>query len=119
MIFAEECGSQNWWCPAQVLYSMRFQATNAQLEAWTCSVLGLLYLLAPFIFCETFGRALFLAVFTNAISSVTFSFQFVVNHEVDKPGVMDGPPPAEIDWGHYQVWRVDSRMHCLWSRLDG
>jgi len=87
----------------QVLYRMSFQASSARVEAWGVSVLGLLYLSLPFLFGLSFGRALFIAVLSNAVSSVTFSFQFVVNHEVDKPGVMDGPPPSKVDWGQYQV----------------
>jgi linoleoyl-CoA desaturase len=86
----------------QVLWKMKYQAQNARAEAWACSVCGGIYLAIPFLILP-FTYALCLSLYTNALSSVIFSFQFVVNHEVDKEGVMDGPPPATVDWGAYQV----------------
>lgn len=86
----------------QVLYKSRYQAKGAFAEAWTITILGLVYLLVPYLF-RSFVSALLLTLYSNALSSVIFSFQFVVNHEVDTPGVIDSPPADKTDWGAYQV----------------
>jgi len=86
----------------QVLYTMRWQIQGSFVEAWTVNILALIYLSIPYFF-HSFWTASLIIMFNNAVSSLTFSLQFVVNHEVDKPGVMDGPPPEKMDWGQYQV----------------
>jgi linoleoyl-CoA desaturase len=85
----------------QVTFKMRFLAPNARLEAYGCSVLSLAYLALPFFF-QPFWTALWVVNVSSMISSLYFSLQFVVNHEVDS--IIDVPTPNyPIDWGIHQV----------------
>jgi linoleoyl-CoA desaturase len=86
----------------QVTFRMRYQVSGAQFEAWACTVLGGLYLLLPHFFLP-FWAAMKINVFSNVVSSLFFSLQFVVNHETD--AVVHGMPDPHttIDWGEYQV----------------
>jgi hypothetical protein len=65
----------------QLTFKMYYHDTGARLEGFVCSFSGLLYLLAPYFFLP-FGAALSLSIVTNLVSSLIFSLQFVVNHEV-------------------------------------
>jgi hypothetical protein len=49
-------------------------------QAWSCSILSVIYVLLPFYFLP-FWTALPLAVVSNVFSSLFFSLQFVVNRE--------------------------------------
>jgi len=86
----------------QVLFRLRYQVPGAYFEAWACTILGLVYLLLPYFVLPTFTSALCMSLFTNITSSLIFSLQFVVNHEVDEI-YEDGPQEKPIDWGAYQV----------------
>lgn len=79
---------------------MNYQVPGSYLEAWSCTILGGIYLLLPFFFLP-FGNALKILLFTNLTSSLFFSLQFVVNHEV-KNVVDEGPIEGKLDWGRYQ-----------------
>lgn len=85
----------------QVTFKMRWHWTHAKLEAWGCSLLGLAYLLLPFVFLP-FGSAFKLSALTNLCSSLIFSLQFIVNHEVDTI-ISDKPHAAQIDFGQFQL----------------
>jgi hypothetical protein len=65
----------------QLTFKMYYHDTGAKLEAFGCSVGSLLYLVLPYFFLP-FGTAFGLSVVTNLVSSLIFSLQFVVNHEV-------------------------------------
>lgn len=85
----------------QVKFRMRYEWSGAKLEAWGCTIGGVLYLLLPFIVLP-FWSALPLAWVTNVVSSTIFSLQFVVNHEVDTI-ISDKPHAATIDFGQFQL----------------
>jgi len=85
----------------QVTFKMYYHNKGAKLEAWGCSLGGLTYLLLPYVFLP-FTTALCLSLFTNITSSLIFSLQFVVNHEVDT--IIDSKPHASsIDFGQFQL----------------
>jgi linoleoyl-CoA desaturase len=85
----------------QVTFKMRFLAPHALLEAYACSVLSFVYLCLPFLF-QPFWTAIWVVNLSNIVSSLFFSLQFVVNHEVDS--IIDVPPTnGPIDWGIHQV----------------
>lgn len=84
----------------QMLFKLNYQVNGSFFEAWACSILGAIYLLLPWAFMP-FTNALCIVLFSNVVSSLYFSLQFVVNHEVDTI-VEDGPPPQNVDWGEFQ-----------------
>jgi fatty acid desaturase len=89
------------WRGRQVTFKMRYYVPGAKIEAWGCSIVSVIYVLMPF-FCLPFWTALKLGILSNVVSSLYFSMQFVVNHEVES--IIDAsPPPKSIDWGSYQV----------------
>jgi len=85
----------------QVTFKMRYYHRGAKLEAWGTTVLGALYLLLPYFFLP-FRVALPLLIVTNMTSSIIFSLQFVVNHEVDTI-ISDKPHAPQIDFGQFQL----------------
>jgi len=85
----------------QVTFKMRWYHRGAKLEAWGTTILGALYLVLPYFFMP-FRVALPLVLFTNLVSSIIFSMQFVVNHEVDTI-ISDKPHAASIDFGRFQL----------------
>jgi linoleoyl-CoA desaturase len=101
------------WRGRQVTFKMRYFVPGAKLEAWGCSIVSVFYVVFPFFFLPFF-TALPLVIVSNVVSSLYFSMQFVVNHEVDS--IVDASaPPKVIDWGAYQVagsltFAPDSRL---------
>jgi len=85
----------------QVTFKMRYYHSGAKAEAWGTTVLGAVYLLLPYAFLP-FGTAFPLVVFGSLVSSMIFSLQFVVNHEVDSI-ITDQPHAAQVDFGQFQV----------------
>lgn len=75
--------------------------SGAKAEAWGCTILGAFYILLPYFFMP-FWTALPLVVVTSLVSSIIFSLQFVVNHEVDTI-ISTKPKPVSIDFGQYQL----------------
>jgi len=86
----------------QVTFKMNFYAPGALAEAWGCALGSLAYVLLPIIFQQTALRGFGFMLFTNMLSSLYFSLQFVVNHEVDSI-IESGPAKPSVDWGEYQV----------------
>jgi len=85
----------------QVTFKMRYYHSGAKAEAWGCTVLGALFLTLPYFFLP-FRQALPLSIVTNLVSSLIFSLQFVINHEVDTI-ISDKPHPAVVDFGQFQL----------------
>jgi fatty acid desaturase len=89
----------------QVLYKLRFHNKNDEMEAYICQVLSIVYVLLPFLLMP-FWSALPVALVSNITSSLFFSLQFVVNHEVDSivhTNIDDKyDADGKIDWGIYQ-----------------
>jgi len=85
----------------QVTFKMYYHTKGARIEAWGCTIGGLLYLLMPYFFCS-FWVAFKLSLVTNLVSSLFFSLQFVVNHEVDTI-IDDKPHAATVDFGQFQL----------------
>ena len=85
----------------QVLFKLNYQVIGARLEVWACTFLSIFYLLIPFFFLS-FKSAFFISMVSNITSSLYFSLQFVVNHEVDDI-FANGPVDGVVDWGEYQV----------------
>jgi fatty acid desaturase len=106
----------------QVLFRIRYHNQNDVMEAYGCAVSSVIYLTLPFCFLPL-TKALAITLASSVTSSLFFSLQFVVNHEVDgiietspesqynesnpKPESSRMLPPAEpteaIDWGEYQM----------------
>jgi len=85
----------------QVTFRLRYHHAGAKEEAWGCTTLGALYLVLPFFF-HPFGTAFRLVAFMSILSSLLFSLQFVVNHEVDDI-ISDKPHAPSIDFGQFQL----------------
>jgi len=97
----------------QATFKMYFDVKGSRFEAWTCSILSIVYVLLPFI-CMPFWTALPLALVSNIFSSLFFSLQFVVNHEVDSI-ITPAPFSPNVDFGAYQLqqsltFNPDSRL---------
>jgi linoleoyl-CoA desaturase len=102
------------WKGRQVTFKMQYPVPGSKIEAWATSFASLGYVILPF-FIMGFWRALPLVLVSNVVSSLYFSLQFVVNHEVDS--IIDSaPPPPKVDWGAYQI--ASSLTFCPDSRLS-
>jgi len=97
----------------QVTFRMYYHHPSAKLEAWGCTFGGMLYLILPYFFLP-FWTALKLLLLTNLFSSLFFSLQFVVNHEVDEI-IDDKPHPTTVDFGQFQM--EESFTFCPDSQL--
>ena len=106
----------------QVLFKIRYRQASDKPEAILTSVAGVLFLALPFLFLP-FADAFKLSLLSSVTSSLFFSLQFVVNHEIDgvvetspaeqytkenpKPTSASLLPPAVLDtpydWGAYQM----------------
>lgn len=85
----------------QTTFRLRYHHAGAREEAWGCTFLGAIYILLPYAFLP-FWTALPLVVFMSVVSSLIFSLQFVVNHEVDTL-ISDKPHAPTIDFGQFQL----------------
>lgn len=100
----------------QMLWRISYELPGTMLESYGCTIGSFIYLFCPFVFLP-FSTALSLVALSAVVSSLFFSLQFVVNHEVDgivatvekpdTPGASALPPAQpenrSIDWGVYQM----------------
>jgi fatty acid desaturase len=100
----------------QMVWTIDFKQPGVLAEALCCSIGGVIYLVLPTFFMAPL-TALGLISFSAVISSLYFSLQFIVNHEVDEViPTAEHPdriaatmlPPAKpadkaFDWGLYQM----------------
>eukprot|EP00163_Fabomonas_tropica_P033548 TRINITY_DN888_c0_g2_i1.p1 TRINITY_DN888_c0_g2~~TRINITY_DN888_c0_g2_i1.p1 ORF type:complete len:443 (+),score=127.43 TRINITY_DN888_c0_g2_i1:308-1636(+) len=85
----------------QVTFRIRYHSLADKIEAYGCSGFAVLYVYLPFLVLP-FWTALLVFMVSNVTSSLYFSLQFVVNHEVDCL-IPDKPFKPEVDWGEYQM----------------
>jgi len=86
---------------------MRFRVTwntpGAKLEGYLCSLGSLIYVYLPLFFQPSLSRAFCMVLLSNAVSSLWFSLQFVVNHEVASVVSQPAPSKDTVDWGTFQM----------------
>jgi len=84
----------------QVTFKMQFNIPGSQAEAWACTIGSVIYVYLAFAFLPFFAAAK-LTLVTCVTSSLFFSLQFVVNHEVEE--IYHDTTPEKVDFGAYQV----------------
>jgi len=100
----------------QVTFKMHYHSSSAKFEAWGCTIGAVLYVLLPYFFLP-FGTAWRLLFVTNLVSSLIFSLQFVVNHEVDTI-IDDKPHKSVVDFGQFQVEESFTFCPDSWFALE-